>query len=422
MILSTLIGHSQETELSTYSLGEGINLKFNDGSKIRFTSYLQPFMETRGYTKAELNNPNRFRMRRARLRINGSNANEKFSYRFQFDLSGNGEVEEQDGQFLLDALVNYHPSKNVTLSFGQRSLYTDNRELLMLSNTLQFVERSRVTSAFAAIRDFGFFASANYKIGNSSFIRPQLEITTGDGGNVFTKNRGGFKYGGRLDYLPFGLFTNFGQFRQSDMVRERTPKLAFGVNYSFNEGMSDRRGRQSGTIIYLNDNDEETLPNFAKIGVDFLFKYNGFSAIGEFVKTNAYVPETISKRVRDNGTVTSNFLVNDVQDIENYVKGRIILGEAYNIQMGYLFKNGFSVDGQYTHLKADKHSFLNNPTFYNRPNYYTLGISKYLSRNYGAKIQTSFTYIESAGTINDINGNAIQGNEWIGRIMLTFAL
>ncbi len=98
-----------------------------------------------------------------------------------------------------------------------------------------------------------------------------------------------------------------------------------------------------------------------------------------------------------------------------------MLGEGYNIQAGYLFKNGYSIDARYTHLKADEHSFLNNATFYNRPNYYTLGISKYLSRNYGAKIQTSFTYVDG-NDINNNEGNPIPGNEWIARIMLTFAL
>ena len=99
----------------------------------------------------------------------------------------------------------------------------------------------------------------------------------------------------------------------------------------------------------------------------------------------------------------------------------MMLGEGYNFQAGYLFKNGFSIDARYTYLKADEYSFLNNATFYNRPNNYTIGISKYLARNYGAKIQTSFTYIDG-NDINDNTGSPIPGNEWIARLMLTFAL
>lgn len=97
-----------------------------------------------------------------------------------------------------------------------------------------------------------------------------------------------------------------------------------------------------------------------------------------------------------------------------------MLGEGYNFQLGYLFKNGISVDGRYTNLKADDISFLNNDTFYSRPSHYTIGLSKYLGRNYGAKIQTSFTYVDG-DSINNNDGNPIEGNEWIGRLMLTFS-
>ncbi|MFT4805891.1 MAG: hypothetical protein ACI9YE_003120, partial [Psychroserpens sp.] len=87
----------------------------------------------------------------------------------------------------------------------------------------------------------------------------------------------------------------------------------------------------------------------------------------------------------------------------------------------YLFKNGLSLDARYTRLNADENSFLNNATFYNRPNYYTIGISKYLSRNYGAKIQADWTYIDGSQGINDNNGVSIPGNEHQTRIILTFA-
>ena len=256
---------------------------------------------------------------------------------------------------------------------------------------------------------------------NISLLRPYFVLTNGDGGNVFNPDFGGLKVGGRLDYLPFGTFSRMGQFRQVDMVRELTPKLVMGVNFSHNDEMSSRRGRESGAILYLNDNDEVTLPSFTKVGFDFMFKYRGFSALGEFVKTYASVPGDITQRVRNDGSVTSSFLVDGVQDVENYVRGRMMLGEGYNIQMGYLFKSGISVDLRYTHLDADEHSFMNNATFYSRPNYYTLGVSKYLTRNYGAKIQTDITYIEGRN-INNHSGAPITGNEWIARLMLTFTL
>ena len=70
----------------------------------------------------------------------------------------------------------------------------------------------------------------------------------------------------------------------------------------------------NGTI-YLNNNDEESLPDYFKTGIDFLFKYKGLSALGEYVKSSATVPSDITQRVRNDGSISTSFLVNDVQNV-----------------------------------------------------------------------------------------------------------
>jgi hypothetical protein len=423
--LTATLVHAQDVELDSYKFGEGLRFTADEGHKIRISGYVQPYAESKQYTEADANESmNRFRMRRLRLRMDGVLPNERFSYRFQVDLSGASEVgdSESSNNYLLDAYVSYNITNRIKLSFGQRSTYTDNRELFMSSRTLQLVERSRLTSAFSSIREFGFFAQGNFRTGGGSYLKPYFVLTNGDGSNAFDKDHGGLKVGGRIDFLPFGLFTNLGQFRQADVMRELIPKIVIGVNYSKNNGMSSRRGRESGSILYLNDANEESLPDYTKYGADFMIKYKGFSMLGEYIKTEADVPKDITQRLRNNGSTSTTFDVNGIQDVENYVKGRMMLGNAYNIQLGYLFKNGFSVDGRYTQLEADDNSFLNNGTFYNRPEYYTIGLGKYLARNYGAKIQASYTYVRANPGINDLNGSPIAGDEWIARLMLTFSL
>jgi hypothetical protein len=423
--LTATLVHAQDVELDSYKFGEGLRFTADEGHKIRISGYVQPYAESKQYTEADANESmNRFRMRRLRLRMDGVLPNERFSYRFQVDLSGASEVgdSESSNNYLLDAYVSYNITNRIKLSFGQRSTYTDNRELFMSSRTLQLVERSRLTSAFSSIREFGFFAQGNFRTGGGSYLKPYFVLTNGDGSNAFDKDHGGLKVGGRIDFLPFGLFTNLGQFRQADVMRELIPKIVIGVNYSKNNGMSSRRGRESGSILYLNDANEESLPDYTKYGADFMIKYKGFSILGEYIKTEADVPKDITQRLRNNGSTSTTFDVNGIQDVENYVKGRMMLGTAYNIQLGYLFKNGFSVDGRYTQLEADDNSFLNNGTFYNRPEYYTIGLGKYLARNYGAKIQASYTYVRANPGINDLNGSPIAGDEWIARLMLTFSL
>ena len=414
---------AQDVEMQSYTFGEGLKFVGESGYNLKLTGYAQPMSELKRINSEE-SNSSRYRMRRVRLRMDGQSSNERFKYRFQVDLSGVSEIGESDEDPLLDAYVDYALTNRISVKFGQRSTYTDNRELFMNSNSLQLVERSRLTSAFSSIREFGLFISGRFRAGRGSYIRPHFVLTNGDGKNVYSRDRGGLKIGGRVDYLPFGLFTNMGQFRQIDVMREQVPKLVVGVHYSKNNGMSSRRGRYSGRLIYLNANDEESLPNYTKYGVDFLFKYKGFSALGEYIKSTAEVPSDITKRIRNNGSISESFLVNEVQDVDSYVKGRMMLGSAYNIQMGYLFKNGFSIDSRYTHLIADENSFLNNETFYNRPNYYTFGVSKLLGRNYGFKVQASVTHVDGSRGINhdlDTNTPAIFEDEIIFRLITTIS-
>ena len=415
--------NAQDVEMQSYKFGEGLRFVGESGYNVRITGYAQPMSELKSINSEE-SNSSRYRMRRVRLRMDGQSSNERFKYRFQVDLSGVSEIGESDEDPLLDAYVDYALTNRISVKFGQRSTYTDNRELFMNSNSLQLVERSRLTSAFSSIREFGLFISGRFRAGRGSYVRPHFVLTNGDGKNVYSRDRGGLKIGGRVDYLPFGLFTNMGQFRQIDVMREQVPKLVVGVHYSKNNGMSSRRGRYSGRIIYLNANDQESLPDYTKYGVDFLFKYKGFSALGEYIKSTAEVPSDITQRIRNNGSISESFLVNEVQDVDSYVKGRMMLGSAYNIQMGYLFKNGFSVDSRYTHLIADENSFLNNETFYNRPNYYTLGIGRLLGRNYGFKVQASVTHVDGSLGINhdlDRDTPVIFEDEIIFRLITTIS-
>jgi len=430
IFISTSI-FSQNISLESYKFGEGLQFNADRGHSIRLTGYAQPMIDLKNYTDVEENSStSRYRIRRLRLRIDGKSKNQKFGYRFQADLSGTSETGEDTGDYLLDAYVSYAVTDRISILFGQRATYTDNRELFMNSNSLQLVERSRLTSAFSSIREFGLFVTGRLRAGRGSYLRPYFVLTNGDGINVFDKDHGGLKIGGRLDYLPFGLFTNLGQFRQIDVMREQAPKLVLGVHFSHNSGMSSRRGRASGALIYLDENDQESLPDYTKYGIDFLFKYKGFSALGEYIKSTAVVPEDITQRIRSsNGTISSDFNGElagngDLNDMLNYVKGKMMLGQAYNIQMGYLFKSGFSVDTRYTHLKADENSFLNNATFYNRPNYYTIGVGKLLAKNYGAKIQASITYVDGSLGLNhdnDINTPAVFTDEILFRLITTIS-
>lgn len=202
---------AQQPKLDKYVLGEGLTFNGSKGYSLKIGGFVQPFIESKFYSNDSTKDVyNRFRMRRLRLRLSGDIPEYKMDYRFQIDLSGISEVGDATASnFLMDAWIAYNPNKQIQLKFGQSASLTDNRELTMGSHTLQLPERSRLTSSFSTIREFGLFASGNYRTGGGTYLRPFLAITNGDGINVFGKDHGGLKVGGRIDFLPFGLFTNF---------------------------------------------------------------------------------------------------------------------------------------------------------------------------------------------------------------------
>ncbi|MEC7999201.1 MAG: porin [Bacteroidota bacterium] len=403
-----LISVSQNLLLGDYIPGNGITLASDDDNyKVVLRGYAQSLFESRrvrydsvGFFDKSVYN--RFRARRVRLRISGKQSNPGFSYRLQLNLAESEVENDELSNVLWDAWVGYNINKYYRVSFGQKSSPTDNIEVLMASNTLQLPERSRLTGAFSNIREIGLFLDGRNNIKGSKWvIKPSVNITPGDGyGYKFnSKDFGGLKYGARVNFLPFGLFRNFGQFRQGDLVRELNPKLLIGFSASYNDGITSRRGRRNGDFIYYTLNGTDTsyqLPDFFKFGADILFKYRGFSLIGEFVQTKAFIPDGITHRndrYNNPNNLTTNFRTYSPAD---YVRTQMMLGSGLNLQAGYIFKSLFSIDGRFTSLRPDELSFLNNSLFYNRNKYYEIGVSKYFTKNYTFKLQASYRIIDDA--------------------------
>jgi len=424
LLTNGFLAIGQGIRLEPYEPGEGLTLS-QGGSSLRFTGFMQPMLESRTYLNSGNDTVyNRFRMRRMVTRLTGEFAKYDLTYQIQLDLTGSsdGGGDATTNNYLMDAWVQWQVNKNVAIKFGQDNPVTDPREMSMRSNALQMVDRSPVSLTFSSIREFGVFLETKYRVGRTFFIAPTFAITNGDGANVFTNDRGGLKYGGRIDFIPFGNFNNAGQYREADLEYEMTPKLVVGINASYNNGISDRRGRQSGTIVYQDDAGNDKLPDYQKIGADFVFKYRGFSLLGEIVNAKAIVPNGITRRVTNSGTLSSTFVSNGDSNVANYVRSRIIAGSGINIQGGYMFKKGYSIDVRYSVLMPEASSFMRNPTYYNRVKYFTLCVSKYLGRNYGAKIQLSATYSKALPGSLTLAGSPLKGNEVTANIMLTIAL
>lgn len=376
-----------------YTLGKG--LRFSSSNRdysMRITGYIQPYYE-RFFGTDTLGNEyalSRYRVSRARIKITGASSKLNLSYRLSFDLSRNNsignpiDVSDNNNRFLWDAFITYRPFKYTRVSLGQKAPRTNYREFFMTSNTIQMVERSRITSLFSVFRDVGLFIDRRDKVYRDLYVKSYLEITTGEGQNVW-QNYGGLKYGGRLDVFPFGLFQG-GEFNGVDMIREWKPKLVIGGAYSYINGITNRNGNArtvEESFFYSDINGNQSLPDYEKFVGDFMIKYRGFVVLGAYVKTRASIPDNITE---DEGTV----------------RGRMNLGEIWNIQAGYLMKGDWSIDARYTkindltvqdgtgNITPQSETFL-NAGIYDRPEYYTVGLTKYINK-YAMKIQSSLTY------------------------------
>lgn len=399
-----------------YTLGEGITVKGNDGAySMNLRGFVQAQSDSRFYEDDNSDNNSRFRMRRARIRLSGNALNNKLSYRFTADFSESLAGSDEANNMLMDAFVSYSPNSKFTFTLGQKSIGTDSREMGIGSNTLAFVDRSKLSSAFSTIREVGVFADGNFRVGRNSFLRPSIIITDGDGSFTKGKRYGGLKYGARVNYLPFGRFREYGEFRGADLVREISPKLSVGAAFSYNDGTSDRRGgRTSGSIMYLDADENPSLPGYSKFVADFLFKYRGLSVLGEYVKTWADVPSDIVYRVRNDGSLATTF----DGGVENYIKNRMMLGEGYNIEASYLFPQLYLVGFRYTHLKPDTNSYMNNTLYFNRNNFYEISAAKYLTRSHAIKLQASYIFIDAGADSRDIYGNDMKGNENMLQVLM----
>ncbi|HEY0744309.1 MAG TPA: porin [Chryseosolibacter sp.] len=292
------------------------------------------------------------RVRRMRLRFDGFVHSPKLTYVLQLSFS-RGDMDYESLNFpnvIRDAYVQYAVSKQLAVGLGQTKL-PGNRQRVNSSGDLQLADRSIVNSTFNIDRDFG--AQFIYK---TSFYVLRGAISSGEGRNITSSDKG-LAYTGRFELLPFGAFTNGGDYFEGDLVRESKPKLSIGFVSSFNENAARTAG-QLGTYLYEGRDIKTNM-------VDALFKYKGFSLAGEYI-------------LRE----TNNPITTNEDGDERYV----YTGEGQNYQGGYVFKNNVEVVGRYSSVIPTQ-AILSKEKYKEE---YTLGINKYI-KGHRVKLQGDIT-------------------------------
>lgn len=299
-------------------------------------------------------------IRRARLEFSGFVLDDKFCYELALALSNEdtGPASPENNltaNIVLDAVIKYNFINNWEVWFGQTKL-PGNRERVISSQKLQFVDRSQVNAMYNIDRGMGVQLHNNHKIGQA-LIREQFAVSFGEGRNRTEPNIGGYEYTARLEVLPFGAFTNKGDYFGSDLEREPSPKLSIAATYDQNNNTT----RVSGfTGDYLSESKDQKV-----VFVDGMFKYDGFSTMFEY-----------ARKWTDGSPVVSD--------------GAYYTGNGLNVQCGYLFKNNFEVAGRYTNITPEEETGRSEFTEY------TLGVSKYIV-GHSLKVQSDLTYRDDIG-------------------------
>jgi len=281
----TVVAQNESDERSLLQVQKGISFTKDSLFSLNMRFRLQNRIGFRTESGEDLSfEQTDFRIRRLRVRLDGFVFNPRIQYYIQLgfsksdmDLDG-GEV----AQPIRDAILYYHFSPNFYVGLGQAKL-PGNRERVISSGNLQFAERSIANSFFTLDRDFGVFAYYTIPSQGKSVYQLKGAISSGEGRNPSVGDRG-LSYTGRMEVLPFGKFTNGGDYSEGDLELEARPKLSLGASYNYNESGSRSRG-QLGPELYQKRDQRVFI-------ADMMLKYKGWSLLGEYFSRNASNPIT----------------------------------------------------------------------------------------------------------------------------------
>ncbi|MDH3709224.1 MAG: OprO/OprP family phosphate-selective porin [Cyclobacteriaceae bacterium] len=360
--------------VSYESFGKGLSVMAADSS---FTLKLGVRFQTlyAGVLNFDSDNwSDQFLIRRARLKFDGFAFSPKLEYKIELGLSNRdtgGGQNVQSGftsRIILDAVLKWKFHKDWALWVGQTKL-PGNRERVISSQKLQFVDRSLVNSRFNIDRDIGIQLRHKDRVGSKGVLKEMAAISMGEGRDITTPNIGGYDYTLRLEYLPFGEFASKGDYFSSDLKREPEPKLAIGVTYDFNDDAGKTRG-QLGTFT-IDSTMTQITNDLTAVFVDAIFKYKGWSIQSEYAHKSA----------------GEDIIVSSLEGDLKYGTGH-----GFVLQTGYLFPSNFELAGRYTKIKPDSETYSS----LGERMEYAIGLSRYIVEH-NLKVQSDVSIIERPG-------------------------
>ena len=392
-LLSISYVFTQESERNNarFSLGDGISFSFNEGDyEFNIYGFIKPtyiYNDEKIYTAdGEYTNVFRqFKSQNSNLFFTGFAKDEKLSFTIQMDYSSSNP--------LVEAYIGYHFNEKTSLYFGQMQVNHNNLEMTHNEDKLRFTDRGILSRTYTNNgEEFGLFFETSF--GKSIIIKPTFAVTSGDGKNSFgddsrDSDKGGVKFGSRINILPFGDFSIGNRLSTIDLMHEEKPKVQIGVAYSKNMGASNQVGDGHGDFILYDDSGDELFPDYSQLFFDLNLKYKGFSLVLEYADAFASGLDQIY-------TDPNAFNLLIPKQISEY----LVVGDSQGIQFGYFTKNGISIDFIYENLNPEFDSF--ESSVLRKSSNMGVGLSKYLAGN-NLKIQASLfkTAYENLNNLDD---------------------
>lgn len=358
------------------SFGKGIRFETEDGSfGLKIGVRVQPRWD---FVVTEQDGVDHFEQQawvaRGRLKFDGFMVNPDLRYKIEFDVVGG---------YVRDAMVKYRFAKHSDLWFGQGKL-PGNRERVVSSGNLQFVNRSIFNNYYNIDRDVGIQFHHFFEVGEKFIVKDMWALSTGTG--IRDKQ---FKpepsLTGKIELLPMGEFTGKGAYISGDLKRESSLKMAIAFGADYNMG-SYKNLSHIGTVLDAN-RDVLTL------NADILLKLKGWSFMGEWGMRSLPTSSENAVIYDDNALATEAYYT----------------GWGMNAQTGYLFKNNWEVSLRYAFTTPDDliEKELISYNFYEQQTDHTIGVSKYIV-GHKLKIQADITYRE----------RAVSANQTLGRLQM----
>jgi phosphate-selective porin OprO/OprP len=369
----------ENTDTSQFQLINGIKLKLDSSVALNIHFRIQSRF---GYSTQSMQSisPGSFDLgvRRARLFFDGHIYSKKWTYFLQLNFAKRDMDEDNTGtlHILRDAMLWYEAWKGMKIGLGQGKL-PGNRQRIISSGMLEFVDRSIVNDAYNLDRDAGLFAYQSLMIGKIC-MNIKASLSTGEGRNVSISDKG-LASTGRIEIFPLGKFTGNNDMMESDLVVEKQPKLCIAAVAHYNDFSKKSRGQTGQTLPtarYLH----------AYMG-DLIFKYQGFAMSTEYIYRG----------------VNNPFMDFNKQ-------GFFIAGDGFNSQMSYCFENNTNIAFRYAQTKPNMLLTALIP----HQKQYGMCLSKFVS-NHQLKVQAEIQFIEESFRKN---GKLI--NQYIKQYMAGF--